>query len=58
MKTCRKRDVLPPPLWGRVGEGGKPHAWNLPFTPLSVFPPQGGRERWSRGIPRIWSGHE
>src|SRR5262245_3697235 len=36
----------PPPLWGRVGEGGG--CWTpcpTATTPLPVPPPQGGRER-------------
>jgi len=46
--------LFPPPLWGRVREGGKPtegtpkQRFVLPHTPLSTSPPQGGREPVSR----------
>jgi hypothetical protein len=41
--------LFPPPLRGRVREGGKPPAPGLE-TPLSNSPPQGGRERAMRGV--------
>src|ERR1017187_3220843 len=39
-EPCRMHSLLPPPLWWRVGEGGKPHARVLPLTPP---PPLWGR---------------
>ncbi len=43
---CRALEALhPPPLRGRVGEGGTMQTQRLPLTPLPVPPPQGGRER-------------
>jgi hypothetical protein len=36
--------LFPPPLRGRVRDGGKPQAPGLE-TPLSSSPPQGGREQ-------------
>ena len=39
---------LPPPLWGRVGEGGVYETQCLRHTPLPVPPPQGGREPQSQ----------
>ena len=40
-----KLGALPPPLRGRAGEGGGGEMYELATTPLSVSPPQGGRER-------------
>ena len=36
--------LFPPPLRGRIREGGEPQAPGLE-TPLSNSPPQGGREQ-------------
>src|SRR5262249_2217412 len=34
--------ALPPPLWGRVGERGKPHTPPLPPPPSLTLPHRGG----------------
>jgi hypothetical protein len=41
--------LFPPPLRGRVRDGGKPQAPGLE-TPLSSSPPQGGREQALLGV--------
>jgi hypothetical protein len=49
--SCRTLDVLPPPLWGRVGEGGDAvtRLWRRlrknRTTPTPNPSPQGGGER-------------
>jgi hypothetical protein len=43
--------ALPPPLRGRVGEGGGCWIQNPMCTPLPVPPPQGGRERCGTAAP-------
>lgn len=37
------QSMPPPPLWGRLGEGGATHEMPLLETPLPSPPPQGGR---------------
>jgi hypothetical protein len=50
-ESARLSFLLPPPLRGRVGEGGDANldrsAWG---TPLSNSPPQGGREHAVHGL--------
>jgi len=41
----RTHAALPPPLWGRVGEGGSPSGSLLRGTPTPDPSPQGGGER-------------
>ena len=48
MKIAAHPACSPPPLRGRVGEGGRPRAWCVGLTPLPVPPPQGGREPWGK----------
>jgi hypothetical protein len=51
-ESTRLSVLLPPPLRGRVGEGGDTHldlsAWGTPLSAFerssNVSPPQGGRE--------------
>src|SRR5207247_10142823 len=51
----RRLGLLPPPLWGRVGEGGNPRhrrAWLTPLPALRPdLPPNGGgnKRRGGRG---------
>src|SRR5262245_566952 len=48
----RKLGLLPPPLWGRVGEGGKVSTERA-ATPVPLPPPRGGRERCGAGDSNI-----
>ncbi len=41
-RSLDEHSLLPPPLWGRVGEGGKLHAWRLLLTPSLSLPHKGG----------------
>src|SRR5262249_38142453 len=49
-RACRR--LLPPPLWGRDGEGGS-HMFGCCWTPLPVPPPQGGREPCGAGLRNL-----
>ncbi len=42
--------VLPPPLWGRAGEGGSPSGSLCWGTPTPNPSPQGGGERTVRAV--------
>src|SRR5262249_33173874 len=47
--VAARRSLLPPPLWGRVGEGGGRLLMRVWRTPLPVPPPPGGGGRRGRG---------
>src|SRR5881398_3461376 len=49
LRVMKSKSLLPPPLWGRAGEGGYERLRRRGSTPLPNPPPQGGREQQVMG---------